>query len=63
MLIQTTHGLLDESDLTKREHIIDNGRERSIAVEYYLGSELVHRSARVELKEGQGIGGELAALV
>lgn len=45
MEIQTTHGLIDESLLDKREHL-ENGHH---IVEYYLGAELVHRSVQTGL--------------
>jgi hypothetical protein len=44
--IQTTHGDLDESLLTKREGVTSAGAW----VEYYLDGVLVHRSVTVSLQ-------------
>ena len=49
-LITTTHGLMDESYLIKKEGTIEDSNEFTTWVEYYLGDELVHRSAHVTLK-------------
>jgi hypothetical protein len=50
LMISTTHGDMDESRLTKKEGEIDDENEHTSWVEYYLGDELVHRSAHVRLK-------------
>jgi len=50
-LITTTHGEMDDSLLVKKEGSIDNENEYTTWVEYYLGEELVHRSAHVTLKK------------
>ena len=50
MLITTTKGEMDDSLLEKREGSVDNENEFTTWVEYWLGSELVHRSAHVTLK-------------
>ena len=42
---------MDESLLMKMEGTIDNKVEYTTWVEYYIGTELVHRSAHVTLKE------------
>jgi hypothetical protein len=56
-LIVTTRGEMDESELVKREGTIDNDDEVTTWVEYYLGEELVHRSAHVTLKKWpEGLG-------
>jgi len=50
-LVTTTHGDMDESLLVKKEGTIDNEVELTTWTEYYLGEELVHRSAHVTLKK------------
>ena len=50
-MITTTKGLMDESQLEKREGIVDNDTERTTWVEYWHEGELVHRSAHVQLKK------------
>jgi hypothetical protein len=50
-LVNTTKGEMDESLLEKREGTIDNSNELTTWVEYWLGEELVHRSAHVSLKQ------------
>jgi hypothetical protein len=49
--ITTTHGLMDDALLEKREGVVDNDHEYTTWVEYWLGAELVHRSAHVTLKK------------
>lgn len=49
-MINTTKGPMDENDLEKKVEVIDNDNERTTAIEYYLGDELVHRSVHVHLK-------------
>jgi hypothetical protein len=51
-MITTTHGDMDESQLDKREGVIDNDNEHTTWVEYRIGEEVVHRSAHVTLKTG-----------
>jgi hypothetical protein len=51
-MINTTHGMMDESLLTKKEGSVNNDNEHTTWIEYYLGDELVHRSAHVTLKKG-----------
>lgn len=51
-LIFTTRGAMDEKQLRKVEGSIDNDNEHTTWVEYYLGAELVHRSAHIRLKKG-----------
>ena len=51
MIITTTHGDMDDAQLEKHEGVIDTDDERTTWVEYYLGTELVHRSAHVTLKK------------
>jgi hypothetical protein len=50
MMITTTKGEMDEALLEKREGVIDNEKEHTTWVEYWLGGELVHRSAHATLK-------------
>jgi hypothetical protein len=50
-LVQTTHGEMDESLLRKEEGTFEDDNELTTWVEYWLGSELVHRSAHVTLKK------------
>lgn len=54
MLIATTHGPMDEDLLEKRVHTIDNENEHTVALEYWLDDELVHRSVAVQLKASLG---------
>jgi hypothetical protein len=42
---------MDDSLLEKREGLLDNDNERTTWVEYWLGEELIHRSAHVALKQ------------
>jgi hypothetical protein len=51
VIITTTKGDMDDSLLEKREGLLDNDNERTTWVEYWLGEELVHRSAHVALKQ------------
>jgi hypothetical protein len=50
-IVTTTKGDMDESLLEKREGSVDNEIEYTTWVEYWLGGELVHRSAHVALKK------------
>lgn len=50
-LITTTKGLMEDSQLEKREGSVDNENEFTTWVEYWLDGELVHRSAHVRLKK------------
>jgi len=61
-MITTTKGLMDEALLDKREGTIDNDNETTTWVEYWLGGELVHRSAHVALKRHMLAGLEAASL-
>ena len=53
---------MDESLLEKREGSLDNENETTTWVEYWLGEELVHRSAHVSLKKSMLAGLEAASL-
>jgi len=59
-MITTTKGLMNESLLDKREGTIDNDNETTTWIEYWLGGELVHRSAHVQLKRAVVTFGETA---
>ena len=59
-MITTTKGLMDEALLDKREGTIENDNETTTWVEYWLGGELVHRSAHVQLKRAVVTFGETA---
>jgi hypothetical protein len=50
-VITTTKGLMDESLLEKREGGLENDNESTTWVEYWIGDELVHRSAHITLKK------------
>jgi len=50
MLVNTTHGKMDESLLVKKEGSVDNDIEFTTWTEYWLDDELVHRSVHVTLK-------------
>jgi len=60
-MITTTKGLINESLLDKREGTIDNDNETTTWIEYWLGGELVHRSAHVQLKRAVVSFGETAS--
>ena len=59
-MITTTKGLMDEALLDKREGTIENDNETTTWIEYWLGGELVHRSAHVQLKRAVVSFGETA---
>ena len=54
MIITTTKGDMDSSLLEMREGYVDNDNESTVWIEYWLGDELVHRSAHVQLKKSAG---------
>jgi hypothetical protein len=58
-LVTTTKGDMDDSLLEKREGTFEDDNELTTWVEYWLESELVHRSAHVTLKRSLPIGGEV----
>ena len=60
-LVTTTKGEMDESLLEKREGSIDNDIEYTTWVEYWLNSDLVHRSAHVSLKTSPALFAEAAS--
>lgn len=49
-MVSTIHGEMDESLLEKKEGVVENDNEHTTWIEYWLGGELVHRSAHVHLK-------------
>ena len=57
----TTKGEMDDSLLSKQEGSLDNDNEYTTWVEYYLDSELVHRSVHVTLKKMPTFAGAEAA--
>jgi hypothetical protein len=50
-LVTTTKGNMDDSQLEKREGMVDNENELTTWVEYWSDGELVHRSAHITLKK------------
>ena len=61
MIVTTTKGEMDDSQLEKREGTVDNDNELTSWVEYWLEGELVHRSAHVTLKKMPTFAGGAAA--
>jgi hypothetical protein len=62
MVVMTTRGLMDESELEKRCGQVDDDNEFTTWTEYWLDGELVHRSAHVTLKKAAFASGEAASL-
>ena len=62
MIIETTKGMMDDSQLEKREGSLDNDVEFTTWVEYWLEGELVHRSVHVSLKTSPPLFAEAASL-
>ncbi len=56
MLIDTTKGMIEESELEKKQGVIENDNECTTWIEYWLSGELVHRSVHVYLKQGMDLG-------
>lgn len=61
MIVTTTKGEMDDSQLEKREGSIDNDIEFTNWVEYWLDGELVHRSVHVSLKTSPALFAEAAS--
>jgi len=61
LIVTTTKGDMDASQLEKREGTVDNDNELTTWVEYWLDGELVHRSAHVTLKKMPTFAGGAAA--
>jgi hypothetical protein len=59
LIVTTTKGDMDDSLLEKREGTFEDDNELTTWVEYWLESELVHRSAHVTIKRSLPIGGEV----
>lgn len=63
MIITTTHGEMDTEMLEKKEGVVDDEREYTTWVEYWLDGHLVHRSVHVTLKKpaifAEGIAAQL----
>jgi hypothetical protein len=62
MLVNTTHGEMDESLLVKKEGSVDNDIEFTTWTEYWLDDELVHRSVHVTLKTSPALFAEAAEI-
>jgi hypothetical protein len=50
-LVNTTHGEMDDSLLTRKDGVYEDDNEKTTWIEYWLNDELVHRSVHVELKQ------------
>lgn len=50
MIVTTTKGDMDDSLLEKKTGVVENDKEHTEWVEYWLDGELVHRSVHVHLK-------------
>jgi hypothetical protein len=61
-LVETTRGLWPAAGLKRVVTHDEDEHEWSSAVEYRLGDEIVHRSARTHIKQGLGVEGAAAAL-
>jgi hypothetical protein len=62
LIVETTKGMMDDSQLEKREGSLDNDIEFTTWVEYWLEGELVHRSVHVSLKTSPPLFAEAASL-
>lgn len=62
MIVTTTLGDMDDSQLEKREGEIDNDIEHTTWTEYHLSGELVHRSVHVTLKTSPALFAEVGEL-
>lgn len=62
MLVNTTHGEMDEALLVKKEGSLDNDIEFTTWTEYWLDEELVHRSVHVTLKTSPALFAEAAEI-
>jgi len=60
-LVETTKGMMDDSQLEKREGSLDNDIEYTTWVEYWHEGELVHRSVHVSLKTSPALFAEAAS--
>jgi hypothetical protein len=55
-MVNTIYGEMDESSLKKETGVFEDENELTTWVAYYLGDELVHRSAHVHIKKGDAAG-------
>lgn len=63
MKVNTTKGEIEESLLEKKEGLIDDDREYTTWVEYWLEGALVHRSVHVALKQNVSGLGDVTSLI
>lgn len=61
-LVTTIHGLMDESLLQRKNIDSQTPDGRSIATEYWLDGELVHRSVHLILNKGADVLGQANSL-
>lgn len=61
-MITTIYGPMERKHLERKVELINNERERTEVVQYFLGAQCVHRSATINLKQGLGIEGVLGQL-
>lgn len=52
MLVQTTKGLIDSDELTRKYSMTLNDTAHTVATEWYLGDELVRRDVHVSVLRG-----------
>lgn len=62
-LVTTTKGEMDESLLERKDGVFEDDNEYTTWVEYWLESELVHRSVHVTLKKMPSFVGAEAASI
>jgi hypothetical protein len=61
LIVTTTKGEMDDALLERRSGELDNENELTTWTDYWLGEELVHRSAHVTLKKMPTFAGAEAA--
>jgi len=57
-LVQTGKGYIDSSELSVKDVIAMEDNVRTIATEWYFGSELVRRDLNINILCGQSLSGE-----
>ena len=57
-LVQTEKGYIDSSELSVKDVIAMEDNVRTIATEWYFGSELVRRDLNINILCGQSLSGE-----
>jgi len=62
MLIHTTKGLIERSELAVKDIIDEQENARVTATEWYLGDELVRRDVNVNILRGLSLGAEQESL-